>query len=79
MIYFEVRRRSSPSSGPAYRALCLYQHINNPCNIATFMQTTLTAELNFYTLLDSLIIFLQHIHINVLLSPSIHLVTVSDV
>ena len=24
-----------PQLRPAYRALCLYQHINNPCNIAT--------------------------------------------
>ena len=91
MIYFERRGRSPPAAptqlrtAPALRTeFCVY--INTSTILATLLHScrppSLTAELNFYTLFDSLIIFLQHniaASISVLLSPSIHLVTVSDV
>ena len=74
-------------TAPALRTeFCVY--INTSTILATLLHScrphSLTAEWNCYTLFDSLtlIIFLQHniaASISVLLSPSIHLVTVSDV
>ena len=88
-LFWAAREELPRNSGtaPTLRTeFCVY--INTSTILATLLHScrphSLTAEWNCYTLFDSLtlIIFLQHniaASISVLLSPSIHLVTVSDV